>query len=65
MAEGVIKRITDRGFGFIDEGSSKDLFFHCSSVLETTFEQLQEGQSVSFDVKQGPKGPAAENVRPL
>lgn len=65
MAEGVIKRITDRGFGFINDGSAKDLFFHSSSVLETSFDQLQEGQRVSYEVKEGPKGPAAENVRPL
>ena len=65
MAEGVIKRITDRGFGFIDDGSAKDLFFHCSAVLEPTFEELREGQRVSYEVKQGPKGPAAEDVRLL
>ena len=65
MAEGVIKRLTDRGFGFIDDGSAKDLFFHCSSVSDTQFEQLQEGQRVSYEVKQGPRGPAAENVRLL
>ena len=65
MAEGAIKRLTDRGFGFINDGSAKDLFFHCSSVSETPFEQLQEGQRVSYEVKQGPRGPAAENVRLL
>lgn len=65
MTEGAIKRITDRGFGFISDGSEKDLFFHCSSVRDAQFEELQEGQRVSFDVKQGPKGPCAENVRLL
>lgn len=63
MNEGVIKRITDRGFGFISDGSANDVFFHCSAVSGTPFEQLQEGQRVSYDVKQGAKGPAAENVR--
>ena len=65
MPEGVIKRITDRGFGFINDGSDKDVFFHCSAVSDTPFEQLQEGQRVSYEVTQGPKGLAAENVRPL
>ena len=64
MAEGTIKKITDKGFGFIDNGSSKDLFFHSSSVEGVSFEELQEGQRVSFTEGQGPKGPCAENVKP-
>ena len=63
MAEGTIKRLTDRGFGFIDTGSDSDMFFHMSSVEGCTFEDLQEGQKVSFTAGQGPKGPRAENVR--
>jgi len=63
MAEGTIKRITDKGFGFIDSGAGKDMFFHSSNVEGTTFEQLREGQQVSYEVGQGPKGPRAENVR--
>ena len=63
MAEGKIKRLTDRGFGFIETGEGKDMFFHMSAVEGTTFEQLQEGQKVSFNAGQGPKGPRAENVR--
>lgn len=63
MAEGTIKRITSKGFGFIEDGKGKDMFFHCSSVEGTTYEQLQEGQCVSYNVGQGPKGPRAENVR--
>lgn len=43
MAEGTIKRITDKGFGFIDNGSDKDLFFHSSSVEGATFDELREG----------------------
>ena len=63
MAEGTIKRLTDKGFGFIDTGSGKDMFFHMSAVEGTTFEELQEGQRVSFTAGQGPKGPRAENVK--
>ena len=61
---GVIKKkVEDRGFGFITrEGESKDLFFHSKSVVGTTFEELREGDAVTFDVVQGQKGPAAENV---
>ena len=61
--EGTIKRITDRGFGFINDGSSKDMFFHSSAVQGIMFEQLREGQRVSYDVGQSPKGPRAENVQ--
>ena len=63
MAEGTIKRITDRGFGFIDVGSEKDLFFHSSSVEGCSFDDLREGQKVSFNEAQGQKGPCAENVQ--
>jgi CspA family cold shock protein len=63
LAEGTIKRLTDKGFGFIDTGSDSDMFFHMSAVEGTTYEQLQEGQRVSFTAGQGPKGPRAENVR--
>jgi CspA family cold shock protein len=65
MAEGTIKRLTDKGFGFIEAGRGKDLFFHMSSLDGARFEELHEGQKVSFEVGQGPKGPCAEQVRPL
>jgi len=65
MAEGTIKRLTDKGFGFISNESGTDYFFHMSSVDGVRFDELREGQKVSFDVGQGPKGPRAENVRPL
>ncbi len=65
MPEGTIKRLTDKGFGFIDTGSAKDLFFHMSNVEGIQYDSLQEGQRVSFNEGQGPKGPRAENVRPL
>lgn len=64
MAQGTIKRLTDRGFGFIDTGGGQDLFFHMSSLQGVTFEQLREGQAVTYDVGEGPKGPRAENVTP-
>ena len=63
MAEGTIKRITDKGFGFIEDGSGKDMFFHSSAVEGARFEELREGQQVSYNVGEGPKGPRAENVR--
>ena len=65
MAEGTIKRLTDRGFGFIDTGGSKDLFFHSSSLDGVSFEELREGQRVSFTEGRSPKGPCAENVKPV
>jgi len=63
MAEGTIKRLTDRGFGFIDTGSDKDIFFHSSNLEGVSYDELQEGQRVSYDEGQGPKGPRAENVK--
>ena len=64
MAEGTIKRLTDKGFGFIDIGDGNDIFFHLSALDGVTFEELTEGQRVSYTSGQGPKGPRAENVRP-
>ncbi len=63
MAEGTIKRLVDKGFGFISTGKEKDLFFHSSNVQGVSFEELREGQRVSFTEGQGPKGPQAENVK--
>lgn len=65
MAEGKIKRLTDKGFGFIEDGSGKDMFFHMSNLEGVSFEQLREGQRVSFTEGRGPKGPRAENVKPI
>ena len=59
MAEGTIKRLTDKGYGFISTGGAKDLFFHSSSVQGCSFEELREGQTVSFTEGQGKKGPCA------
>jgi CspA family cold shock protein len=63
MAEGTIKRLTDKGFGFISNGTDKDMFFHMSNLEGVSFEELREGQRVSFTESQGPKGPRAENVK--
>lgn len=65
MAEGTIKRLTEKGFGFIDTGGSSDLFFHHSSVEGVAYDDLREGQQVSYEAGQGPKGPRAEHVRPV
>jgi len=64
MAEGTIKRLTDKGYGFIDTGGSKDLFFHSSDLEGVSYEELHEGQRVTYTEGRGPKGPKAENVRP-
>ena len=61
---GTIKRMTDRGFGFITTGEGTDYFFHQSACVRTRFDELREGQRVSFTLGQGPKGPRAENVVP-
>jgi CspA family cold shock protein len=59
---GTIKRITDKGFGFIATEEGKEYFFHQSACGTTPFDDLREGQTVSFTVGQGTKGPRAENV---
>lgn len=62
MPEGKIKRLTDKGFGFIETGKGQDMFFHSSNV-EGDYDSLREGQKVSFTEGRGPKGPRAENVK--
>lgn len=61
---GTIKKIVgDRGFGFITpEGETKDIFFHSKDLNGVAFEELQEGDTVTFEVTDGQKGPAATNV---
>lgn len=63
MAEGTIKRLTDKGFGFIQMGDGKDIFFHMSACEGCRFDELHEGQQVAFEVGDGPKGPRADSVR--
>jgi CspA family cold shock protein len=65
MTEGSIKRLTDRGFGFIETPSGKDLFFHSSALDGVSFEALRVGQRVQFTEGTGPKGPHAEVVKLL
>jgi len=63
MPEGKIKKLTEKGFGFIDTGKGKDLFFHMSALQGIRFDDLQEGQKVSYTEGMGQKGPCAENVK--
>lgn len=63
MSQGKIKKITQKGFGFIETPDGTDLFFHSSSVDGERFEELKEGQVVNFEVGRGPKGPCAESVQ--
>ena len=67
MANGTVKWFSDqKGYGFItpDDGD-KDLFVHQSAIEADGFRSLAEGAKVSYEVVQGPKGPAAANVRAL
>ncbi|HEX9158450.1 MAG: cold-shock protein [Syntrophaceae bacterium] len=66
MSEGKVKWFNERkGFGFIETDEGNDVFVHFSAIQDSGFRTLQEGQRVSFEVQQGQKGPAAENVRAL
>jgi CspA family cold shock protein len=66
MSQGTIKKIvSDRGFGFISTGGGEELFFHHSSVQGASFESLHEGQKVEYEEGRGPKGPRAENIKPV
>ena len=63
MEQGTIKRLTDRGFGFIAiEGSDKDLFFHSKELQGVQYNDLKEGDKVQFEVADSPKGQNAVNV---
>jgi len=64
--EGTIKKLTDKGFGFITvDGEEKDLFFHGNELKNVKFEELKEGDRVSFDKADSPKGPNAVNVNKI
>ncbi len=63
MQTGTIARLTDKGFGFISrEGQEKDLFFHSNELVGVSFDELREGDKLSFEVADSPKGPNAVKV---
>ncbi len=62
MPQGKIKKLTEKGFGFI-QGDGGDVFFHHSAVVDGDYDSLQEGQNVEYTEGTGPKGPRAEDVR--
>lgn len=64
MPQGTIKKLMEKGFGFI-AGDKGELFFHMSAVQGTTFDALHEGQKVEYEEGHGPKGPRAESVTPM
>ncbi len=64
MAQGTIKKLAEKGFGFIAGEGGTDIFFHMSAVEGTSFEQLFEGQTVEYTEGTGDKGPRAEGVKP-
>jgi CspA family cold shock protein len=62
--QGTIKKLTDKNYGFItQEGVDKDLFFHANELDGVGFDDLREGDEVSFEVSDTPKGPAAVQVK--
>ncbi|MBI3392211.1 MAG: cold-shock protein [Nitrospirae bacterium] len=64
MARGTVKWFNDaKGFGFIAQEGGKDVFVHFSAIQGDGFKTLVEGDTVEFEVTQGPKGPQASNVR--
>ncbi|MFW5416234.1 cold-shock protein [Nocardiopsis sp. CNT-189] len=65
MAQGTVKWFnSEKGFGFIAvDGGGPDVFVHYSAIAGTGFRNLEENQSVEFEITQGPKGPQASNVR--
>ena len=66
MSEGKVKWFNEKkGYGFIEKNDGGDVFVHFNAIQASGFKTLNEGQSVSFDITEGPKGPSAENVKVL
>ena len=68
MTQGTVKWFNaEKGFGFIEQdgGNAPDVFVHYSAITTSGYRSLEENQRVEFEITQGPKGPQAENVRPL
>ena len=64
MAKGTIRRLMrDRGYGLITPEEGKDIFFHRTALQGVSSDSLKEGQSLEFEIEQGPKGPRATNIR--
>lgn len=61
--QGKIKKLTDKNFGFIAQEEGEDLFFHANSLNGVDFSELREGDAVTFEVENTPKGKAATNVQ--
>jgi cold shock protein len=66
MSKGIVKWFNEsKGYGFIEQEDGSDVFVHYSAIQDDKFKTLKQGQEVTLDVVDGPKGPQAENVRKL